>query len=92
MLTSGELVNAINDLLEGPWAKRELVAGKKIIFPIEQAGHQAMYEVTSAFREVGWVVDRIVELSSPGTRTYYLNFINPNWKNSGDTTSRRLTA
>jgi hypothetical protein len=80
MVTLPQLVSAINDLLDGPWAKRELTDGKRIAFPIEQVGHQMMYDVSNTFKEVGWTVDRVVELSSPGTRSYYLNFINPSWK------------
>ncbi|MBK25111.1 MAG: hypothetical protein CME70_14020 [Halobacteriovorax sp.] len=79
-VTLDQVVNAINDILEGPWGKDEIIKGKNIIFPLDTLGGKMMSDAMHSFRDVGWKVDRLVELSSPGSRIYYLKFINPNWK------------
>ena len=78
MAEISQLIEALNHILEGTWTIKEIKDGKRVIFPIG-LGEQLMLESVKKFREVGWNVRRVVELSG-GSRTHYLEFVNPNWQ------------
>jgi hypothetical protein len=78
MADISQLIEALNHILEGTWTIKEIKDGKRVIFPIG-LGETLMHESVKKFREVGWNVRRVVELSG-GNRTHYLEFVNPNWK------------
>jgi len=78
MVDIGELIEALNHILEGTWTIKEIKDGKRIIFPIG-LGEELMHASVRKFRDVGWNVRRVVELTTTG-RTHYLEFVNPNWK------------
>ena len=78
MADISQLIDALNHILEGTWTIRKITDGKRIMFPIG-LGEELMLESIKKFREVGWNVRRVVELT-PGNRTHYLEFVNPNWQ------------
>jgi len=78
MADIGQLIEALNHILEGSWTIKEIKDGKRVIFPLG-LGEALMHESIQKFRHVGWNVRRVVELT-PSGRTYYLEFVNPNWQ------------
>ena len=78
MADINELIDALNHILKGAWTVDEIKDGKRIVFPID-LGEALMFESVKKFREVGWNVKRVVELTTLG-RTHYLEFVNPNWQ------------
>ena len=78
MVDISQLIEALNHILKGDWTIKEIKGGKRITFPAD-LGEELMLESVRKFRDVGWNVRRVVELTG-GSRTHYLEFVNPNWQ------------
>lgn len=79
---SSELITIINKILAEPWSDRQIKNGKKIEVPLEW-GADVIGFTAARYRHEGWIVTRIVQISSQ-TRTYFLSFQNPKWKKRSD--------
>ena len=79
MVDISHVITSINQILDGSWTSKEVAVGKKIKFPIGVVSKGLMFQAAVRFKEVGWNVTRVVEISSDCDRMYYLNFINPRW-------------
>ena len=79
---SSKLVQSINKILDHKWSHRQIAEGKKIRIPPEW-GIDVISFTCARYQKLGWSVRRLVELSA-GSREYYLEFKNPNWKKYND--------
>jgi len=79
---SSKLVESINKILDHKWSQRQIAEGKKIRIPPEW-GNDVISITAARYQKMGWLVRRLVELSA-GSREYYLEFKNPNWKKYDD--------
>lgn len=79
---SSQLIESINEILRARWSRKQIAYGKKIKIPSEW-GLDVMSITALRYRKEGWLVKRLVELSSE-ERTYYFEFKNPKWKKYDD--------
>ena len=76
--TITSIIKSINKILEARWSQKQLAKGKW--FEIKTGWDpEALRDLLGRFREAGWVVNRHVEITSPGTTKAYLVFIHPNY-------------
>jgi len=73
-----EIIKLINSNLNGPWTEQEVAVGKDMT--VMQSWRHSIRGILGEYREMGWCVDRKMQISSNAARRDFIRFSNPLWE------------